>query len=92
VSEPEPEPDEEEEAVPPVAELPQAAHRRTDGWNLWDLELRAKQAAGGDPLRDEEWSALLVSLREFARPDGTLPSDFDSLVRESFAELIRRPA
>jgi hypothetical protein len=91
VPEPEPEPD-EEEVVQPVAELPQAAHRRPDGWNLWDLELRAKQVAGGDPLRDEEWSALLVSLREFARPDGTLPSDFDSLVREAFAELIRRPA
>lgn len=89
IPEPEPEPEEEPE---PVAELPKAARRRPDGWNLWDLELQAKQRAGEDPLRDEEWHALFVSLREFAQPDGTLPSEFDALVRESFEELISRRA
>jgi outer membrane biosynthesis protein TonB len=88
--EPEPEPRQEPEREEPVVELPQAAHRRPDGWNLWDLEQRAQQRAGQDPLRDEEWNALLVSLRDFARPDGTLPPEFDELVHESFAELISR--
>jgi hypothetical protein len=92
--EPEPEPREEErgEADKLVLELPQAAHRRPEGWNLWDLELRASERAGENQLRDEEWHALFVSLREYAQPDGTLPSEFDALVQDSFAELIsRRP-
>jgi hypothetical protein len=108
VSEPEPEPEPEpaeapepddeeeeqkvEEPAEPVIELPQAAHRRQNGWNLWDLELRAKELAGEDPVRDEEWHALFVSLRDFAQPDGTLPAEFDRLVQESFGVLIsRRP-
>jgi hypothetical protein len=93
-----PEPDDEEEEqkveepAEPVIELPQATHRRPNGWNLWDLELRAKQLAGEDPVRDEEWHALFVSLRDFAQPDGTLPAEFDRLVQESFGVLIsRRP-
>lgn len=90
--EPEPEPEpEREEADELVPQLQRAAHRRPEGWNLWDLELRAKQVAG-DRLRDEEWHALFVSLREFAQPDGTLPPEFDGLVQESFGELIARRA
>jgi hypothetical protein len=27
-------------------------------------------------------------LREFAGPDGSLPADFDGLVRDSFGELV----
>jgi hypothetical protein len=89
--EPEPEPEEEEpEAEELVPALPQAARRRPDGWNLWDLELRAKRLAGEDRDRDEEWNALFVSLREFAQPDGTLPTEFDALVEESFEELVSR--
>ncbi len=57
-------------------------------WNLWDLERRAREQAGRDPLRDEEWGALFVYLREYATPDGMLPVDFDDLVRESFGELL----
>jgi hypothetical protein len=92
-SRPEPEPEEEEaEPEEEVLELPQAAHRRPEGWNLWDLELRARQVAGADRLRDEEWNALFVSLREYAQPDGTLPPEFDPLVHESFEELISRRA
>jgi hypothetical protein len=90
--EPEPEPEaKEEEPDELVPQLHQTAHRRQEGWNLWDLELRAKELAG-DRVRDEEWHALFVSLREFARPDGTLPSEFDALVQESFGELIARRA
>jgi hypothetical protein len=92
VPEPEPEPEEEEDVEELVPALSQAAHRRPEGWNLWDLELRASERAGENRLRDEEWHALFVSLREYARPDGTLPSDFDALVQDSFAELISRRA
>ena len=47
---------------------------------------------GEDPLRDEERAYLLVYLREFAAADGALPVDFDSLVRESFGELVGGPS
>ena len=57
-------------------------------WNLWDLERRARMEAGRDPLRYEEWSYLFVHLRQFATPDGSLPLEFDGLVRESFGELL----
>jgi outer membrane biosynthesis protein TonB len=87
--EPEPKPEEPER---PVVELPQAAHRRPEGWNLWDLERRAHELAGRDPIQDEEWSALFVSLRGYARPDGTLQHEFDVLVKESFGELTSRQA
>jgi hypothetical protein len=57
-------------------------------WNVWELERLARARSGDDPLRDEEWSYLLVYLRDFASPDGLLPVDFDPLVRESFGELV----
>jgi hypothetical protein len=57
-------------------------------WNLWDLERIARERPPEDPLRAEEQAYLLVYLREFARPDGTLPLDFDRLVRESFGDLL----
>jgi outer membrane biosynthesis protein TonB len=57
-------------------------------WNLWDLERRARDEAQRDPIRYEEWSFLFVHLRQFATPDGSLPTEFDGLVRESFGELL----
>ena len=57
-------------------------------WNLWDLERRARDEAQHDPIRYEEWSFLFVHLRQFATPDGSLPTEFDALVRESFGELL----
>jgi len=68
----------------PAAERPPAPAKE---WNLWDLERRARERAGGAP-RDEEQSALFVNLREFATAEGVLPQEFDALVRESFADLI----
>jgi hypothetical protein len=38
--------------------------------------------------RHDELAALLLSLREFATADGTLPVAFDQLVRESLAPLL----
>jgi hypothetical protein len=85
---PEPEPGTEVEPEPPetvvVLPLPAEPHE----WNLWELERLARERTGEDPEREEEWAYLFVYLREFATPDGTLPTDFDELVRESFSELL----
>jgi hypothetical protein len=85
VREPEPELEPEPE-VAAVATLPVPV--RPKEWNVWELERLARERAGDDPARDEEWSYLLVYLRDYAAPDGLLPLDFDQLVRESFGELV----
>jgi hypothetical protein len=62
-------------------------------WNLWELERAARSAP--DEERQEERTALLIHLREFANADGDLPIEFDGLVRESFGEVLaleREPA
>ena len=69
-----------------VATLPLPAQPQE--WNVWELERLARERAARIPARDEEWAYLLVYLREFAAPDGTLPAEFDALVRESFGELV----
>ena len=52
------------------------------------LERVAREVAGADAVKDEELSFLLMYLREYAGADGTLPLDFDALVRETFGELL----
>ena len=62
-------------------------------WNLWDVQRAVRDAP--DDERQEEWTALLIHLREFANADGDLPIEFDALVRESFANVLaseREPA
>jgi len=86
---PEPEPDREPEQEPvpaAVATLPLPPQPRE--WNLWELERLTRDRAGEDQARDVEWRYLVVYLRDFARPDGTLPAEFDDLVRESFGEIL----
>jgi hypothetical protein len=58
-------------------------------WNLWELERVARDNATDDLARNEERAYLLMYLREFAGPDGTLPADFDGLVRDTFGDLLR---
>jgi hypothetical protein len=89
---PEPQPEaeevqESERAPDPVLRLPLdgAAPRE---WNVWELERLAKEAEGRDRARDEELAFLLLELRQFANADGRLPVDFDTVVRESFGELL----
>jgi hypothetical protein len=94
--EPEPEPEAEPELEPepeppppaaePVVEPSPRAEPRE--WNLWELERATREAAGADAARDEERSFLLMYLREFADPDGMLPVTFDSLVRETFGDVL----
>jgi len=62
------------------------------GWNIWQLERLMAAQAKPDPERDYERSMMLVYLREFADSDGQLPPQFDDLVRETFADLVRGPA
>lgn len=62
------------------------------GWNIWQLERLLAAQAKPDPERDYERSMMLVYLREFADSDGQLPVEFDDLVRETFADLVRGPA
>jgi hypothetical protein len=90
--EPEPEPEAEPEplpeAAPPERVIALPVVQAPREWNLWELERLARERAGADVERDEERSYLLMYLRDFASPEGTLPLDFDLLVRESFGELI----
>jgi hypothetical protein len=89
VVEPEPEPVPGLESVP-ESMLVVAIYDEDDGreWNLWELERLANERQGEDPARDEEWAFLLMYLRDFANPDGALPVDFDTLVQDSFSDLI----
>lgn len=75
--EPEPEPKPEAESV--LSGPPRE-------WSVWDLQRIAREHP--EHPRQEEWTALILSLREFARADGMLPVDFDPLVRESFGGLL----
>jgi hypothetical protein len=72
-----------------VVQLPQRSHVPRQ-WNIWDLERLARAEAPGHPERRDEWAFLFVHLRQFANADGVLPTEFDSLVRESFGGLLER--
>jgi hypothetical protein len=83
---PEPEPEPEPEAARVVAFIP--ANDGPREWNLWELERAARDHATDDVVRNEERSYLLMYLREFAGPDGVLPTDFDGLVRDAFGDVL----
>jgi type IV secretory pathway VirB10-like protein len=88
--EPEPEPEARPEPQPEparvVAFIPASEGPRE--WNLWELERAAREHATDDVVRNEERSYLLMYLREFAGPDGILPTDFDGLVRDAFGDVL----
>jgi hypothetical protein len=83
---PAPEPEPETEPEPAVAYLPLSGGPRE--WNLWDLERVTRDHASDDVAKNEERAYLLMYLREFAGPDGTLPADFDGLVRDAFGDIL----
>ncbi|MGB8004822.1 MAG: hypothetical protein WCF27_11255 [Gaiellaceae bacterium] len=85
--EPESGPEPVEEPAPAVAYLPMSDSPRE--WNLWELERATRDHAGEDVARNEERSYLLMYLREFAGPDGVLPTDFDGLVRDAFGDVLQ---
>jgi hypothetical protein len=85
-----PPPPEPEPVWEPEPEVVSLASRRAGPreWNLWELERIARDTAGDDVVRDEERAFLLMYLREFASPEGRLPTDFDGVVRESFGDVL----
>lgn len=83
---PEPTPPSEPTSV--VAFRPRTAEPRS--WNLWDLERIAREERRVHPERRDEWAYLFLHLRQFAQADGSLPPEFDGLVRESFRGLLER--
>jgi hypothetical protein len=91
---PPPEPVSVPEAAPEAVEqrvipLPQRSYAPRQ-WNLWDLERLVRAEAQDHPERRDEWAFLFVHLRQFANADGELPAEFDSLVRESFGDVLER--
>lgn len=80
------------QAVPhraPVTAFPARPNQPRE-WNLWDLERLARDENRRSPERAQEWSYLFLNLRQFAAPGGTLPAEFDGLIRESFGPLLAR--
>jgi outer membrane biosynthesis protein TonB len=73
-----------------VVPLPWRPSPHAQEWNLWDLERIAREDTKRDPQRRAELSALFLHLRQFATADGTLPREFDPLLRESFGGLLER--
>jgi hypothetical protein len=92
---PQPEPESQPEPEPALSPSADAAvvtlRPRTfepRQWNLWDLERIAREQRPNHPERRDEWSYLFLHLRQFADADGSLPTEFDALVRESFGGLL----
>lgn len=73
---------------PGVVDLRRRATAQARQWNLWDLERLAREELQQDPDRFQELSYLFVHLRQFASADGSLPTEFDPLVRESLGDLL----
>jgi hypothetical protein len=67
----------------PEAEDAAAPEHEPVRWNVCALERLARAHPESEHLR-----FLIVWLRQFADAAGELPADFDSLVRESFGDLI----
>jgi hypothetical protein len=57
-------------------------------YNVEVLERLVGEHGDEQPERRDEWNHYLLSLREHAAPDGTLPRSFDALVDDVFAELL----
>jgi hypothetical protein len=83
--EPEPELEPETEPIGAEPEVLEPEPTAAPAWNIWELDNLAKDAS---EEHRAELSYLLVYLRDFASPEGVLPTDFDALVRESFGDLL----
>lgn len=80
--------DGEREVELPPPEREEAGRR----WNLWELEQVARENGSRDPALDEERALLLLTLRQFAASSGSLPSEFDPLVRDVFGSALSQTA
>jgi hypothetical protein len=76
-----------EAAAAPKPDLPERPDR-----NVETLAQLVEQHEDAYPERAEEWRMYVTYLRDFAAPDGRLPSTFDGLVAEVFGDLLDRAA
>jgi capsular polysaccharide biosynthesis protein len=67
---------------------PPAGEEQAGAWNLMVLERLVNDRGEEFPDRRDEWTSYLYFLREYAEPDGTVPSSFDWLIEETFSELV----
>jgi outer membrane biosynthesis protein TonB len=72
-----------------VVSLPRRPGQRQE-WNLWEIERLVRERLRHDPEQFEESQYLLLHLRSFASADGSLPTEFDDLVRESFGGVLQQ--
>jgi hypothetical protein len=80
--------DDEAEAGGQIVSLTSRRSAQPREWNLWELESVVRGQEHLDPVRAEEWSYLFVHLRQFADADGSLPVDFDGLIRDAFGDVL----
>jgi hypothetical protein len=70
--------------------VPETAVRSSvGGWNVNDLQRAVDSRREATPAETEQWRTYLFFLREHASSDGALPSQFDSLVEDVFADVLR---
>ena len=74
-------------AATAIAQLPTGGEP-TGTWNLMVLERLVNDRGEEFPDRRDEWTSYLYFLREYAEPDGTVPSSFDWLIQDTFSELV----
>jgi capsular polysaccharide biosynthesis protein len=90
--EPEPQPEPEPEPEPVRTEVAVAAPEPVEtpggGWNLLVLEKLVNDRGQDFPDRVDEWLSYLYFLREYAEPDGSVPTSFDWLIQDTFSELV----
>jgi uncharacterized protein involved in exopolysaccharide biosynthesis len=93
-SEPEPEP----EPAAAQADLVADSHKveslepvtlpRPGGWTIQVLERLVVERGDAFPDQVDEWSYYVQFLSDHADADGALPSSFDYLIEETFADLL----
>jgi len=77
------------EPVPePEAKAEPALPAQAGAWNLYELQNAVDAQTGVTPEQAEIWRAHLYFLREHASSDGSLPSAFDPLIADVFAEIV----
>jgi len=85
VPEPKPEPEPEPE---PVAQQALPTPSRPGQVRLDELERRVRERGADFPDRLEDWNTYLFFLRDHATIGGSLPSTFDGLIAEVFADVL----
>jgi capsular polysaccharide biosynthesis protein len=77
----------EPEPVPVAAPAPVTV-RQPGSWTIQQLERVVADRGAAHPDTVEEWRYYVHFLRDYAGIDGELPSSFDALIEETFAEIL----